>query len=229
MGVRRRRAAGRYACGQHRSLYEIRGVCRRRGSAGASVSGAGAARLDIGGHWAEALIREAAASGVVGGYPDRTFRPDAAVTRAELAVLLARGLGLAAADAESSFGDAAAIPLWAAPGVAAAAKAGIVDGYDDGTFRAERTVTRAELAAMAARALRAGADGVPAVSAAAEASAFVDAADIPAWAQASVAFAAAAGLFEGRGDNRFVPTGETTRAEAVKIVLALTKQRAALS
>jgi len=47
---------------------------------------------DIQGHWAEAAIRQVIAAGVMGGYPDGSFRPDQAATRAELAAALARVL-----------------------------------------------------------------------------------------------------------------------------------------
>ena len=47
---------------------------------------------DIQGHWAEAAIRQVMAAGVMGGYPDGSFRPDQAATRAELAAALARVL-----------------------------------------------------------------------------------------------------------------------------------------
>ncbi|QGP93641.1 N-acetylmuramoyl-L-alanine amidase [Neomoorella glycerini] len=44
---------------------------------------------DIRGHWAEAAIRQVMAAGIMSGYPDGTFRPDQAATRAEVAVALA--------------------------------------------------------------------------------------------------------------------------------------------
>lgn len=47
---------------------------------------------DVHGHWAEGSIRKAAAAGYVQGYPDGTFRPDAAVTRAELLALTVKAL-----------------------------------------------------------------------------------------------------------------------------------------
>lgn len=190
---------------------------------------------DIAGHWAEALIEEALAKGIVSGYPDGTFRPNASVTRSEFAVLLSKALGLAseAAAADDSagspaiapapgFADAASIPAWAAPHIAAVAAKGWISGYEDGAFRGGRTITRAELAVIVARALG---DAESAAGAEPAEPAFADAADIPAWARAQVAQAARAGLLQGRGGGRFVPLGQATRAEALKLVLALAGRR----
>jgi len=69
-------------------------------------------------HWAESSIREAAAKGIVQGYSDGRFEPDAPVTRAEFTVMLARALGLAVpADNGLTFADAGRIGAWARGGV----------------------------------------------------------------------------------------------------------------
>ena len=79
------------------------------------------------------------------------FRPNEAITRAELASMLAQFAGLDSASA-SKFNDVGS-RYWAAEEIAIAAKMGWINGYPDGSFRPDRTVTRAELMAMVNRAL----------------------------------------------------------------------------
>ncbi|HYF91610.1 MAG TPA: S-layer homology domain-containing protein [Symbiobacteriaceae bacterium] len=99
---------------------------------------------------------------VIGGYPDGTFRPDAPVTRAELAKLLSAAFGEAPAPAGLlPFTDTAG--NWAATQgyLQAAVALNAVSGYPDGTFRPDSPVTRAELIKMvaAASSLQPGSDG----------------------------------------------------------------------
>ena len=91
-------------------------------------------------------------------YPGGKFLPGQAITRGEIAVLTVRALGLAGAAAqdtgeESTFSDRDSFPPEQAGAIREAAKAGIINGYPDGTFGPERTATRAEAVVMVARAL----------------------------------------------------------------------------
>ena len=79
------------------------------------------------------------------------FRPNDAITRAELASMIAQFAGLDSASA-ASFNDVGTI-YWAAKEIAIAAKMGWINGYPDGSFRPNQNVTRAELMAMVNRAL----------------------------------------------------------------------------
>ena len=87
---------------------------------------------------------------IVSGYDDETFGPDAAVTRAQMATMLARAYDLEAED-EPEFTDVDADHTHA-EGVAAVTEAGIAEGYDDDTYRPAEHVTRAQMAAFLARA-----------------------------------------------------------------------------
>ena len=60
--------------------------------------------IDIGGHWAEKIIKEWVKTGVIEGYPDNTFRPDTPITRAEIAAIL-NNLMRYQAKSESVFSD----------------------------------------------------------------------------------------------------------------------------
>lgn len=92
----------------------------------------------------------AVARGLISGYDDGTFRPDAPITRQELAVMVARALD-EADPGTVNFTDAEAIEDWAAVPVAQAAAMGIVTGFEDGTFRPQETATRAQAAVMLSR------------------------------------------------------------------------------
>jgi hypothetical protein len=94
-------------------------------------------------------VAAVAAAGITQGYDDGTFRPNQAVTRAQMATFLTRALDLEPADTQA-FGDVSGVH---APGVAAVAAAGITQGYDDGTFRPNQAVTRAQMATFLTRAL----------------------------------------------------------------------------
>nr|WP_246427831.1 NEAT domain-containing protein [Paenibacillus phyllosphaerae] len=169
---------------------------------------------DIGNHWAKALIEKAAKLGAVTGYSDGTFRPNNLVTRAEFIAMLSRGLKLTDSANELTFTDKAAIPAWVKPQLAAVYETGIVKGFADGSFRADSTISRLELAVLMARALKLelGANAKPD---------FKDAANIPAWAQAEVAAVQQLGIMKGQAGNVFNPNASATRAEVVAVILAL--------
>jgi len=168
---------------------------------------------DVAGHWAVAQINEAVKKGMINGYTDGTFRPGGIVTRAEFAVMVSRALQLPAGGDIIAFADADQIPVWAQDAIASTVRAGIVQGYTDLTFAPKRSITRAEMAAMIARA-------AGFASTASETS-YADNAAIASWAKGSIASVADAGLMNGKGNNQFAPNDETTRAEAVTVILKL--------
>ncbi len=105
-------------------------------------------------YWAYAAIQALAGAGVASGYPDGTFRPDAAVTRAEFTKMLVLSLGdRPAADGASPFRDVAP-SSWYAPYVAAAVRAGLVDGISATRFEPDAALTREQMAVLVARALK---------------------------------------------------------------------------
>jgi hypothetical protein len=104
--------------------------------------------------WSAPQIAVAKTLGYVQGYDDGLFMPDKLMTRAELATLLVRD---AEARGEQFTGTPQAftdVPAdnWYAEYVAKASAIGLVNGYDDGTFRPETPVTRAEAVVMINRA-----------------------------------------------------------------------------
>ncbi|MFC5470370.1 InlB B-repeat-containing protein [Cohnella suwonensis] len=174
--------------------------------------------IDIAGHWAEEAIRQGASQEITAGYPDGTFKPNLTVTRAQFAVMLMNAIKPAGATEELAFKDASQIPAWAKNAVAEAKQAGIITGYDDGTFRPNAEVTRVEMAAMIVKAL----DLTVEVNAA---TGFADNSEIPAWAKGAVAALTETGLMQGTGDNRFNSEAKASRAEAVTVLLRMLEQQ----
>lgn len=166
---------------------------------------AAAAFRDTAGHWAEKTLDEWQDEGLIDGYGDGSFQPNGTVTRAEFIKLVNRTLGFTA-ESEISFSDVTERD-WFHAEVAKAVTAGYAQG-SGGLFRPNQPVTRAEAAAMLARAA-----GLAAKEERADA--FADAASIPAWARGSVGAAAEAGYMTGYPNGAFGALGSITRAEAV--------------
>src|SRR5690606_10476667 len=108
---------------------------------------------DLSSHWAKNAITNAVATGIATGYPDGSFKPDQYITRAEFTKLLVEGLELAASAQALDFTDAESIPQWAQSFVQAAVSAEVITGYQDGSFRSDGHLTRAEMAVMITKAL----------------------------------------------------------------------------
>ena len=107
------------------------------------------------GCWAANYIGYMQQFGIITGYSDGSFRPDAPVTRAEFAAIASRFEKLT--QGSKSFTD---VPdtYWAARYINFAATRGWVTGYSDGTFKPENPITRAEVAAVTCRLLERSAD-----------------------------------------------------------------------
>ena len=169
---------------------------------------------DIAGHWAEASIKQAVNNGIVKGFTDGTFKPNQIVSRAEFAVMLINALKPQGAGADLTFTDTAKIGAWAKEAVAQAVKAGMISGYEDGSFRPDAKITRAEMAKMIANALKLSVESDATTD-------FADDMDIPTWAKGAVAAMKSLGIVAGTGNNRFNPDAPTTRAEAVTVLLKM--------
>lgn len=99
--------------------------------------------------WYNTAVSAMTKAGIVDGYPDGTFRPDAPITRAEMAKIISLFAKLD--KSESRFSDIAG--HWAEAYIKLAAGNGWIAGYPDGTFGPQRNITRAETATMINRVL----------------------------------------------------------------------------
>ncbi|MDA8235301.1 MAG: S8 family serine peptidase [Clostridia bacterium] len=98
--------------------------------------------------WSTPFINTAKSAGVINGYADGSFKPDKAVTRAELLKMVVTATGLKVEYQQGDFNDTKG--HWAEKFIATATKAGIVGGYSDGSFKPDAPVTREEAAKIIA-------------------------------------------------------------------------------
>lgn len=145
------------------------------------------------------------------GYPDGSVRPNGSLTREEVAEIFYRLLtDETIAEIETtknSFSDVEA-DRWSNTAVSTMAKGGYVVGYEDGTFRPTKEITRAEFVTIVAKFLDTELET--------EASAFTDAKNH--WAEQYINVALAENLISGYTDDTFKPDEAITRAEAITII-----------
>lgn len=171
------------------------------------------------GHWAEEDIHTLANKLVVYGVSDDLFDLRRNVTRAEFAGLVVRSLGLGGIKGSHSFSDVPA-NAWYAEEVAIATEAGLIYGYEDGTFRPNEVITREELASLVVRALEYA--GFTEELSPSEQSAllapFKDADQVGGWAREEMARAIKEGIVYGMSEDTLNPKGNATRAEAAAML-----------
>ncbi len=104
------------------------------------------------GSWYNNAVSTLSEIGVLGGYEDGSFRPNASITRAEFAKIAVSFFELEGLDCENPFLDVAP-GAWYAESVAAAAEIGLIEGYEGGLFRPDAPITRAEACTIVNRTL----------------------------------------------------------------------------
>ncbi|MCI3922149.1 S-layer homology domain-containing protein [Paenibacillus sp. TRM 82003] len=171
---------------------------------------------DVQGHWAQNDIERLASKLIVDGKSEERFDPESAVTRAEFAALLTRSIGLAEVSGAAALADVAAND-WYAGGVGAAVDAGLVAGYEDGTFRPNAAITREQMAAMIDRAVR-FVTSEPTAATGDFTTAFEDAGGMSDWAKPSIARLLEAKVMEGVSGSSFAPEAAATRAQCVVVI-----------
>jgi len=105
--------------------------------------------------WYAEAVQKLAGLGIIAGYADGTFRPNASITRAEFVAMATRFVTLTAEDC--SFTDVSR-SHWAYGYIAFASSQGWISGYADGSFRPGSSITRAEVAKIVNRMLGRAAD-----------------------------------------------------------------------
>lgn len=93
--------------------------------------------------WYGVAVSSLSSIGILAGYPDGTFHPNAPITRAEFTAIAMRFVKAASTDGPDRFADIST--SWARDAINAAAALGIISGYPDGTFGPEKGITRAEV------------------------------------------------------------------------------------
>ena len=158
--------------------------------------------------WFYDVVLYAYDNGLMTGVSATEFAPNQTTTRGMIVSMLARLEGVTSAE-DAGFADVAAND-WYATAVNWAASVGVVNGYEDNTFRPNAPITREQMAAILYNyADYKGYD----VSARADLSDYADAADVSSWAEDVLAWANAEGLINGMTATTIDPQGATTRAQ----------------
>ncbi|MEF3310731.1 DUF5018 domain-containing protein [Paenibacillus sp. GYB004] len=177
---------------------------------------------DMTGHWAEQATREMGARMIVMGTGDNSYEPDREVTRAEFAAILVRGLGLPLERGTAPFSD---IPqsAWFNDVVATAYTHRLLNGFEDGTFHPEETITREQAIIMLSRAmtLTGLTAQLPGQAAEEVLRPYTDAAAVSDWALDGMAASIQAGVMQGKSSATLAPQDFLTRAEAATIIQRL--------
>lgn len=179
---------------------------------------------DMSTHWSNTAVAELAAKNIIDSSYGSEFKPGQAITRGEFAVMLSRGLGLMGdsmtaqrfTDVQSSSqnGDY----------IGAAAKAGIITGNTDGTFRASDKITREQMAIMMVRAMEYTGQSVTLSASVMDTlSPFKDRAKILSQSIEFVAKAVKAGIIQGISTTQFQPQGNATRGQAAVMLQRMLK------
>lgn len=139
------------------------------------------------------------------GYPDGTFKPDQAMTRAEMATVLWRlHAGQEVTAQAINYTDDLG---WAAKEIHEVTSAGLMTGYRNGTFEPNKMLTRAEMAAVVVRWMDLSGDS---------SSPFMDTKGH--WSEQNIALVQKAGYMKGMPDGSFGPNQYLSRAEAVTLI-----------
>lgn len=202
---------------------QVEAVLKRKGNSVYAIVSFNKTFADMKEHWAKDAVEQLASKLIVEGLAENTFAPEEKVTRAQFAALLTRSLGLIPAEEADSGKTPAYTDVgtgdWYLPAVETAAKARLIEGYEDGSFRPEASITRQEMAVMIGRAMDyAGKTGGDTVDLAAK---FADYGTVSAWAAGGVEKCVTAGIIQGKGEGTFAPSDVTTRAEAATMLKRL--------
>lgn len=160
-------------------------------------------------YWAYDFITTLKDMGIINGKDNGNFEPDAQLTRAEFAKMIAVAFGLTATSDDSKFVDCTAND-WYTEFVNAVAEAGYVNGKDDANFGANDPISRQEICTILGRIL--GVEDAGELN-------FTDADSIADWAQAAVAALVEMGVVNGYEDGTFNGAANATRAEVAKMLV----------
>jgi parallel beta-helix repeat protein len=184
---------------------------------------------DVKGHWAEAFIQALIERKAIRGFPDRTFRPDSPLTRAEFASIIAPVFGqseppMSQASTPNTLDFPDMAPnFWGRKDILKANRMGFLSGFPDGTFRPNQQLTRVQAIVALVNGLRLT-GGTPDVL-----TVYSDRAQIPSYATQAIATATQNRLLVNYPQlNQLEPLRSITRAEiSVMIYQSLIVQRRA--
>ncbi|MBR5152776.1 MAG: S-layer homology domain-containing protein [Clostridia bacterium] len=165
-------------------------------------------------HWAAEGVKWLKNQGIVNGTDAGSFEPNRTITREEFAKMLVLACGLEGTSKDTEFTDVES-GAWYASYIAAAAENGIVNGVGNNQFGVGQQITRQDMAVMVKRALQQKGITLTGLK---KYIAFADEASMADYARDAILALYEAGVINGKGENRFEPLGNATRAEAAKMI-----------
>ncbi|WP_196334143.1 S-layer homology domain-containing protein, partial [Paraclostridium sordellii] len=172
---------------------------------------------DIYGHWAKKEINQFISSGYVNGYEDGTFRPDNSITRAEFVKLVNKYFGFNNKE-NIKFSDINAND-WYYNDVCIASKAGYINGYEDKTFKPNKTITREEVSKILVSIKNQQDVNYDKLNK------YPDKNKVSNWAKPYVEGAIEQGYLKGNDLGLLNPTNNITRAESITILSRVSKEK----
>ncbi len=177
---------------------------------------------DVENHWARNAVNDMGSRMVINGKGKGLFAPDQAITRAEFAAIMVRGLGIQQGDGAARFTDVKSSD-WYSSVVQTAYAYNLISGFEDGTFRPNDSITREQAMSIIARAMTL--TGLKDKFSSADTEkllmSFADAKLVSEWAKSGIADCLQAGVVAGRNGGRLAPNDNISRAEVVTIIQRL--------
>lgn len=169
--------------------------------------------------WAVESIKALSDKGVISGRSKLIFEPDSYVTREEFVKMTVLAFGITSDNAEACRFEDVLKNDWFCDVVTTGVNTGIIKGINDKFFGSGMNVTRQDAAVILCRAaeyksIQLNSDGEKRI--------FNDSADISDYAEEAVNRLSAVGAVSGDENGNFMPFGNTTRAEAAKLIYSLT-------
>lgn len=165
-------------------------------------------------HWAYQYVTELCNYGVISGYDDGSFRPEAQITRGEFIKIITESMNINSSNnAQVSFIDVKPAD-WVYPYVQRLAAIGAINGYEDGSCGVRKNISREEASVFIERVLKI--KNITFIEA--DDNGFVDEGDIAEYAKEAVKTLSGAGIISGFEDGRFMPKNNLTRAQAAVII-----------
>jgi hypothetical protein len=180
---------------------------------------------DVTNNWAKEAINDMGSRMVVTGVGNNIYKPDRIITRAEVAAIAVRAMGLAQGAAESGYADVS-LSDWFNGYVDTAAEYGIITGYTADSFGPNDVITREQVMTILARVMEQTglSTGLTDSEVSAILDQYTDGAEVSDFARAGVAAAVQSGVVNGTGDATLSPKAYVTRAEVTVMIQRLLQQ-----
>ncbi len=166
----------------------------------------------------QTAIRYLSSKGIINGTTATTFSPDGSINRAEIATLLVKALGKLDSTATTSFSDVSK-SNWYYTAAASSQRHGIINGYEDNTFRGTTNISKVQIVAVSSRVLTKEMSYKAPNNPSTYLTKYKD--SIDSWAQPEVALATRENLIVYRTDGTFSGDENMTRGDAAIIIYRL--------